>query len=148
MPMTCSTRLFNCLRCHHQVRVCQSCDHGQRYCGEDCRQIARMKSLKRSNQKYQKSRKGRFNNAYRQRRFRQRKKEKTQKVTDQSSPSKQSCDLLISKTCWSKKRLKNRLKHEQSQCHFCGKPCGSFYRLGFLKKRTVYPYIRRVKNSL
>ena len=147
MLMTCSTRLFNCLGCHCQVMVCQSCDQGQRYCGTKCRQIARKNSLKRANQKYQKSRQGRFNNAKRQRRFRQRQKPKEKKVTDHSSPSKPVCDLLVGRDYMIKKCEKTPKKHDAMVCHFCGQPCGPFFRLDFLKKRTTYPGKTKVNDN-
>ena len=138
MPIKPSTRLFNCLRCHQQVMICQQCDHGQRYCANECRQLARKSSLKRCNRKYQNSLKGRFNNAERQRRFRK-KKQLEKRVTDQSSPSKQSRDLLLSKVCALKNRSKIPTFRTKTVCHFCGVPGGPFFRVGFLKKRTIYP---------
>ncbi len=34
-------------------------------------------------------------------------------------------------------KLKTRPRHV---CHFCGRQCGDLFRVGFLKKRTTYPY--------
>ncbi len=147
MPMTCSARLFNCLGCHRQVKVCQSCDHGQRYCGKVCRLAARKNALKRANQKYQKSRLGRFNNAKRQHQFRQRQKANKKKVTDQSSPTKPVCDLLIGRDYTIKKSMETAKKVDGMMCHFCGQPCGPFFRLDFLKKRTSYPYKAKIISS-
>ena len=31
-----SDRLLNCARCQRQLRVCRSCDRGQRYCRDPC----------------------------------------------------------------------------------------------------------------
>lgn len=150
--MTTSTRLFNCLRCHQQVMLCQSCDHGQRYCAGQCRYKARKTSLKRANQKYQNSLKGRFNNAERQSRFRRRQKQKEKIVTDQGSPSTPSHDLLSSKLCVPENTLKRSSNTVKFTCHFCGAVAGPFFRVRFLKKRTVYPYVskaiaRRGENS-
>lgn len=148
MLMTISTRLYNCLRCHCQVMVCQPCDHGQRYCSGQCRKIARRESLKRANKKYQNSLKGRFNNAERQHRFRRRKKLKKKIVTDQGSPTKLSHDLLINKLCIFEKQPKTSPIQANKTCHFCGRPCGSFFRTGFLKKRTIYPYQSNLRGPL
>jgi len=135
-----STRLFQCLRCRRQVMVCQPCDHGQRYCAEACRQIARKTSCQRANKKYQHSRKGRFNNAERQKRFRQRQKEKAKIVTYQGSPTSPANVSLIEKLCSHKNAQKMQQTHTETVCHFCGCLCGPFFRGGFLKKRTTYPY--------
>ena len=146
MPITSSTRLFQCLRCRCQVIVCQQCDVGQRYCARGCRQHARKDSCKRAQQKYQNSRKGRMTNAQRQRRFRQRQKvkakakAKAKKVTHQTSLSSSANDLLIQKPVVHKKTRQKPKTHNQNVCHFCSCRCGPLFRVGFLKKRTTYPY--------
>jgi hypothetical protein len=143
MPITPSSRIFNCLRCHHQAILCQQCDRGQRYCADQCRSIARKTSIKRANKKYQNTTKGRFNNAERQRRFRLSQTQKKKIVTDQGSPSKRSRDLLTVELCALKNRTKVLPILSKTTCHFCGSPIGQFFRVGFLKKRTVYPYISK-----
>jgi beta-N-acetylglucosaminidase len=143
MPIPSSARLFQCLRCRRQVMICQLCDHGQRYCARGCRQHARKDSCKRARIKYQNSRKGRMNNALRQHRFRQRQKEKPKKVTHQTSLSIPVNDLLIGKPIANNKatkRQKRPKRHDHNVCHFCGRHCGDVFRVGFLKKRTTYPY--------
>ena len=139
MPIL-STRLFQCLRCRRQVMVCQQCDHGQRYCAEGCRQAARKSTRQRANKKYQNSRQGRFNNAARQKRFRQRQKEKANKVTYQGSPASPPNVPLIEKLCPRQNGEKVQQKPIETVCHFCGCPSGRYFRGGFLKKRTTYPY--------
>jgi len=140
MPIPSSTRLFQCLRCRRQVMVCQACDHGQRYCARGCRQLARQDFCKRAQLKYQNSRKGRMNNAQRQHRFRLRQKEKANKVTHQTSLSIPTNDLLIEKQGANNKASKTPKRYEHNVCHFCGRHCGDLFRVGFLKKRTTYPY--------
>lgn len=140
MPITSSTRLFQCLRCRRQVMVCQQCDTGQRYCARGCRQHARKASCKRAQLKYQNSRKGRVNNAQRQHRFRQRQKEKAKRVTHQTSLSIPANDLLIEKRIANNKAIKKSKRRDYNACHFCGRHCGDLFRMGFLKKRTTYPY--------
>lgn len=90
-------RLYFCQRCSTQVIICSRCDHGQRYCASACAQNARLASLKRAAKKYQSSRAGRFNNAARQRRFRQR---HPQKVTHHGSLTPVLRALLKSKPDW------------------------------------------------
>lgn len=143
MPIKPSSRIFNCLRCHHQVILCQKCDHGQRYCAGQCSKLARKASLKRANKKYQNSRKGRFNNAERQRRFRLKQKQPMKRVTDQGSPLEPSHDLLIGEPCAFEKNAKILPVGSKTACHFCGRPINPFFRVGFLKKRTIYPYISK-----
>ncbi len=120
--------------------VCQSCDHGQRYCAEGCRKLARKEAGKRANKKYQNSRQGRFKNAERQQRFRQRKKLNSKKVTDQGSSSSLTDDLLIEKNYPLKSAPKTSQTQSETVCHFCNRPCGPFFRGGFLKKRATTTY--------
>jgi hypothetical protein len=77
-----TARLFNCARCRRQVMLCSHCDRGNLYCGRGCAQQARRESLSAAGQRYQRSRRGRFCHAERQRRYRARQ----QKVTHQGSP--------------------------------------------------------------
>jgi len=120
--------------------VCQQCDTGQRYCAQECRRHARKDALKRAQIKYQNSRKGRLNNAQRQRRFRQRQKISPEIVTHQTSPSRPTSDLLRAKRATPKiPRHKPKIPGD-NVCHFCGGRCGPLFRVGFLKKRTFYPY--------
>jgi len=158
MPNTSTIRIFQCLRCRCQVMVCQHCDHGQRYCAKDCRQLARKTACKRANEKYQKSLKGRFNNAERQQRFRQKQKEKNslvgkqhqkvQKVTDQGSLSNTSNDLLIETPCMQKKPLIKQKAIVKPICHFCESLYHAKFRTGFLESRTTYPYQSKNKKNI
>ena len=75
-----SFRLLNCQRCGAQVRLCVSCDRGQRYCG-DCASQAARDRMKRAGQRYQATPRGRENHAARQRRYRQRQAEQRREVT-------------------------------------------------------------------
>jgi hypothetical protein len=138
--------------------VCQHCDHGQRYCAKDCRELARKTSCKRAKEKYQKSHKGRVNNAERQQRFRQKQKEKNnlvsyqcqknQKVTDQGSLSNASSDLLIERPCARKNTLIKQKIVVKPICHFCGCLYPPKFRVGFLKTRTTYPYQSKTKTNI
>lgn len=134
--MPTSSRLYFCCRCHAQVIICSRCDRGQRYCPGKCRQDARSESLKRAGKKYQSSRAGRFNNAARQQRFRQRNQ---QKVTHHGSVKKPLHDLL--KTCLAeiKKPREWPLSGVTCHCHYCGAVCGPFLRLGFMRSSGFNP---------
>jgi hypothetical protein len=120
--------------------ICQQCDHGQRYCADQCRQIAQKNAAKRAQTKYQNSRKGRINNAQRQQRFRQRQKQKDKNVTHLGSPAPNADDLLVEKPCLRTNEQQLQELRSNYRCHFCCKHCGSRCRVGFLKKRTKYPY--------
>jgi hypothetical protein len=50
-----SHRLFQCARCHSLVRICSSCDRGQRFCEFPCAGQARRESTRRANKKYRES---------------------------------------------------------------------------------------------
>ena len=89
-----SARHYYCCHCQAQVIICSSCDPGHRYCTQGCAAIARSDSLQRAGKKYQLTRAGRFNNADRQQRYRERQK---QKVTHRGSLPMLSHDLLKNK---------------------------------------------------
>ena len=135
MPV--SSRLYHCCHCHAQVIICSRCDRGQRYCAGDCRHKARSESQKRARGKYQSTRKGRFNNAARQHRFRQR---QPQKVTHQGSSPKRLHDLLKTRLTEIKKTQKPSFPDSTCHCHFCGVVCDPFLRQDFLHSRLFSPF--------
>ncbi len=128
MPMKKSAREFNCARCHMQVIICSPCDRGNIYCGRDCSQYSRVLNHRIANQIYQKTLKGRQKHAERQRRYRQRLREKPNKVTDHGSNDLPPNDLLPRVP--SEERSQ---KIEQPHCHFCRKAVSTFLRNGFLR---------------
>lgn len=77
-----SYRLYSCVRCVAQVRICRSCDRGNRYCAVDCAAIRRRESLRGAGRRYQRSPRGARCHAARQRAWRTR---VAQKVTHQGS---------------------------------------------------------------
>ena len=129
--MSVSSRLYHCCRCHTQVIICSRCDRGQRYCSGQCRSLAHTASRKRAAKKYQSTRKGRFNNAARQRRFRVHNK---QKVTHQGSASKPLRGLLKVQLTLAKKAPKLSLPGMILQCHYCGAECSPYLRSDFLQR--------------
>jgi len=125
-------RLYSCQRCRTQVIICSRCDRGQRYCGSACAQNARTISLKRAAKKHQSSRTGRFNNAARQRRFRQRLK---QKVTHHGSLMLVLRDLLKNKPERPQIVQKPVSIDDTLFCDYCGSACQPFLRQDFLRSR-------------
>ncbi len=138
--MQTSSRLYHCCRCHAQVIVCSRCDHGQRYCAGQCRHEARSDSLKRAARKYQSSRPGRFNNADRQQRFRQRNK---QIVTHQGSPQNRPHDLLKVDLTQPEKAKKPWLTRSTLYCHYCDAVCEAFLSHEFLHSTQFKQTFRR-----
>lgn len=137
-------RLFNCARCHCQVKICRYCDRGNIYCGLRCSISSRMESLRTAGKRYQRSLKGRMNHARRQRRYRSR----SNKVTHQGSSESPSDDLLPLES-----RLESTAgRHESSihthamQCNFCQRWFSAFIRVNFLHsyvpRTTQSPWIR------
>ncbi len=129
--MSVSSRLYHCCRCQAQVIICSGCDRGQRYCFGQCRYLARTASGKRAAKKYQSTRKGRFNNAARQRRFREQTK---QKVTHHGSALKPLRGLLNVPLTQAKKTEKLSLSGTILQCHYCGAVCQPYLRADFLQR--------------
>lgn len=131
-----SLRLYSCTLCHSQVTICSCCDRGQIYCASSCSSIARKESCKEANQRYQKTQKGKLNNALRQRRFRQRLKNL---VTDQGTHATQQHALLQTVENESTKSV---IKHNgiSIKCSFCQKDASNYARTVFLHQ------IRRKKS--
>ena len=127
--MSSSGRLYHCCRCQAQVIICSACDRGHRYCTQGCATVARSDSQKRAGKKYQSTRAGRFNNADRQQRYRERKK---QKVTHQCSLPLTSRDVLKNKRTGPEKVKTQDPVGGDLLCHHCGAVCGSFLRPNFL----------------
>jgi hypothetical protein len=131
--MQTSSRLYHCHRCHAQVIICSKCDRANRYCTNGCAKKARHASLARASKKYQQSRLGRFNNAKRQQRFRQRQK---QKVTHQSSALIALNDVLKGQVKVRKKRCAPSKHNADMVCHHCGEACSPFLRHDFLRGKV------------
>jgi hypothetical protein len=62
--------------CGRVFCLCPSCDRGQRYCRDECREAARASDCRRARQKYARSTSGQRNNRERQRRWRVRQAER------------------------------------------------------------------------
>ena len=138
--MTTSARLYNCARCHGQVIICRDCDRGNVYCGPACAVAARRESRRRAAAKYQASRRGRFSNADRQRRYRQRQR---QKVTHQGSPPTSPNDLLARALSQRQRALIVDVWPQTAtvHCHRCHRPCGPLLRRGFIRSPARSPQL-------
>ena len=126
-----TARLYHCARCQCQVVICSDCDRGNIYCNKQCGEIARKASLRAAGRRYQRTRRGRFKHAERQRRYRT----KTKKVTHQGSPEPISNDPLPprSETTQSVAVIED----EGIRCHFCGRLCSAFLRQDFLHRAAA-----------
>jgi len=138
MPL--SQRLYHCLRCHAQVVICTRCDRGNRYCSQGCSRFARQESRKRATTKYQQTRLGRTNNAGRQQRFRDRKK---QKVTHQCSIELPLHDVVKTRSVADWRREKTVKSKAFEACHFCQQAGTGFFRQDFLHSSHLKPSFRR-----
>jgi len=134
--MQSSARLFNCARCRRQVVICSHCDRGNLYCSKRCSQTARRESRREAGRRYQKTRRGRFAHAARQRRYRQRRRAK---VTHQGSPPEVADEMLPaeSRTSAREQDVSVVPSGDGLRCHLCGQACAPFLRLAFLRRRPT-----------
>jgi len=130
--MNLSARLFQCARCHCQVILCRHCDRGNVYCRQGCADLARADSLHRAAKRYRSTRRGRHNNADRQRRFRAHQQEK---VTHQGSRSIIPLVLLLFLLNAGESQQERLHSHDETviYCHRCHVECDPFLRHGFLR---------------
>jgi hypothetical protein len=135
-----TARLFNCARCGDQVVICSCCDRGHCYC-QGCALAARQESRRTAGKRYQHSRRGRLAHAERQRRYRARR----QKVTHQGSPAPPPAALLVpeSRALAPSGEPAEAPVVEGLRCHFCGRTCSVFVRLGFLRQRGDGPSVQQ-----
>ena len=121
-----TARLFNCARCCSQTVICSDCDRGNIYCGKQCAEIARKASLRAAGRRYQRTRRGRFKHAERQRRYRA----KSKKVTHQGSQEPVANDPLPPRSETQQPVVV--IEDEGIRCDFCARLCSAFLRLDFL----------------
>jgi hypothetical protein len=74
--------------------ICRSCDRGQRYCSDHCRQKARREQLRSANLRYRKTLEARLDQRDRQRAYRRRLAKRS--VMDQGSTRRLSCSRIVS----------------------------------------------------
>jgi hypothetical protein len=143
--------MFNCARCSRLVVICTRCDRGQRYCSGPCSQVQRRRSVREAGRRYQRTPLGARNNAARQKRWRLR---IATTVTHHPSPArhpgreeppdenvkKEACDVPSHR-----KPIPTSHDAPTPRCDFCGRPCGSYTRMGTLgaERRRVWHAPRR-----
>lgn len=126
--MEVSARQTVCARCRAAFLICRRCDRGQRYCSSPCATVARRDARRRSNRRYQNTRRGRLLHARRQHHFRLRR----QKVTDQGSRSILRRAVLAPVLAASVLQA-HKPSPASLYCHYCGVRCSEYVRLGFLR---------------
>jgi len=124
-----SARLFICARCHNQVMICRDCDRGHIYCASSCAKKARQLSLRAAGARYQQTRRGKFNHAQRQKRYRTR---FMQKMTHQTSKTP-SNHAVISLQPREQVTQGAAPKIGNIYCHFCRQCCNPYVRMHFLR---------------
>ncbi len=129
--MSLSARLFHCARCHGQVILCRGCDRGNIYCGKGCAQAARRDSLQRAGARYRRTRRGRLNNAERQRRYRARQ----QKVTHHRSVPRAAPAVLPDNTAYPGNPMVYISPDDPTAiyCQHCVREVDPFLRRDYLK---------------
>lgn len=127
-------RLFLCVSCRMQVRICSHCDRGQHFCSPACSQAVRRASVLAAGRRYQSARPGRLKHAERMQRYRAKK----EIVTHHGSPPPRSDVLLISGPAVNAFPVRSgAVPAVAYHCHFCGRSCSAFVRLSFLCGRAA-----------
>ena len=127
-----SYRLFFCLWCERQVRICADCDWGQRYCPDGpCGGEARTHAKRRYRADHQRTRQGRRTHARAQLRYRVRLR--AEKVTDHPSPvASASVNIADVETLEEAADVDRPVQTEiRVRCDFCGALCGPFVHRWF-----------------
>jgi hypothetical protein len=130
--------MLNCARCRRLVVICTRCDRGQRYCSAHCMRVQRRQSIREAGRRYQRTRLGARNNAARQKRWRLR---FASTVTHHTSPAQnplreeppgENVNKEARDATSNRKSISTRLDEPGPRCDFCGRPCGSYTRMGTL----------------
>ncbi len=129
-----TSRLYHCLLCQEQVRICRKCDHGNIYCGKVCAVSSRKKSMKLAGIRYQATFKGKCHHAARQAAYRRR---LSKIVTHHGSPLQLQHASMES---LENKPEKSETGHQTSAliCGFCGNPISYWIRNDFLRRKRCY----------
>lgn len=127
-------RILTCGWCQGLLVVCQGCEHGNRYCSDECSKSARRRSVRLAGARYQRSLKGKKRHAARTAAYRIRQREK---VTHQSFPRNGSPEIVeqaaqeVSLPPTSKPE-----PHTPPHCNTCGRRCD------FVVRRRPWPFLR------
>jgi len=128
-------RILACGWCETPSVVCQECDHGQRYCCEECSKLGRKRSLRSAGNRYQRSFEGAKKHAARQAAYKMREREK---VTHQWFPENDSPVIVESAE---REESQPAVLQEEPLKPLCCTSCGR--RCGFVVRRWRWPYLRR-----
>lgn len=128
------SRIFNCKRCHQEVRICRSCDRGNRYC-KPCAALARAENHRKSDARYQKTESGRLNHKVRQDCYRARLAEKVTDHGDLEAALRENCVVAALESGQDSQHEppdepSEPLPIPQRRCDFCGRLCGDAVRTG------------------
>lgn len=123
-------RLYQCVSCHKQCLICSECDRGNIYCLDGCADIARRKSCRAANQRYQNTSRAKTLHAARQKRYRNNLK---QKVTDHGS-NKQPQNALLRKVKNEAEEVVFIHESEALRCCCCHKVVPSHLRRDFIQQ--------------
>ena len=124
-----SARLYNCVLCRRQVKICSTCDRGNIYCDQDCSASVRSKSVREAGIRYQQTFQGRCKHAARQKRYRER---QTEIVTHQGSQKKS--DPSTCKSPVNSAERESSVVSNSGCCNFCSKQISDFLRNCFFKQ--------------
>ncbi len=133
--MEATARLFLCAACRCQCVICSGCDHGQRYCDQGCAVRARTSTLRAAGKRYQRTRRGRFSHATRQRRCK--------KVTHHGSAVQpaalSSAHPVPTVATVADPQISTSLRPAITstiRCHCCGQTCSPSLRRRWLRYGT------------
>jgi hypothetical protein len=106
-------------RCGTTFYICRSCDRGQRYCSEHCRQKARREQCRKANRRHQQSLEGRLDHRDRQQLYRERLR--LGRVTDQGSLESCSSGTMPRETTEHQQPPASALDLSLAVCVRCGR---------------------------
>lgn len=154
-----SLRRFLCAGCGQAVFICPLCDRGQRYCAGTCAGLARRRSRREANRRYQRTLRGRLGGAERSRRYRERRR-----VTDQGSLPPAVRDVLpvgsatetqtpaptptraSRSTDDPAKEIAGRIGTDAARCCFCRQRHSQFIRHAPFRRRSSSHIVRKERN--
>ncbi len=125
-------RICGCPRCSRRIRVCRSCDYGQRYCSVECSTLTRQERRRETARRYRQTEKGQLSTRLRQQRFRR----KARDVTHQGAASSGQTRIRVSLKDVQQKPIKAvHRAHDSMTWEFCPSPGSTWVRFRFLNAR-------------